>query len=132
MSGVPIARLTVQPISKDDLATTEVINELASYDMGIVVLFAKRNHNYPSLDKEETQGLTTDKFNMECAKHTVDQYEPESSMPEAEKYDKGSFDKLLSAHVLLPRGEELEHSTAHGRKVTKMVVLKDMEVPLHF
>ena len=55
MSGVPIARLTVQPISKDDLATTEVINELASYDMGIVVLFAKRNHNYPSLDMRDTR-----------------------------------------------------------------------------
>ena len=116
MSGIPIAGLTVQPISKDDLATTEVVNELASYDMGIVVFFAKKNHNYPSLDMEETQGLTTDIFDMECAKHTVDQYEPESSMPEAEKYDKGSFDKLLSAHVLLPRGEGVEHGKVIGRK----------------
>ena len=52
------------------------------------VFFAKKNHKYPSLDIEETQGLTTDIFDMECAKHTVNQYEPELSMPEAESYDK--------------------------------------------
>ena len=58
---------------------------------------------------EETQGLTTDIFNMKCAKHAVDQYEPESSMPEAENCDKESFDKIPPAHMLLPRGEGLEH-----------------------
>ena len=36
---------------------------------------------------------------MECAKHTVDQYEPESSMPEAESYDEESLDKLLSGQM---------------------------------
>ena len=116
VSGVPIARSTVQPISKDDLARKEVIDELASYNMSIAVFFAKKNHKYPSLDMEETQGLTTDIFNMECAKHAVDQYEPESSMPEAESYDKESFDRLLSAHVLLPRGEGVEHGKVIGRK----------------
>ena len=65
---------------------------------------------------EKTQGLTTDIFNMECAKHAVDQYEPEFSMPEAESHDEESFDKLLSAHVLLPRGEEVEHGKVIGRK----------------
>ena len=116
MSGILIARLTMQPISKDDLATKEVRDELASYDMSIAVFFAKKNHKYPSLDMDETQGLTTDIFDMECAKHAVDQYEPESSMPEAESYDKESLDKLLSAHVLLPRGEGVEHGKVIGRK----------------
>ena len=37
VSGVPIARSTVQPISKDDLATKEVIEELASYNVSIAV-----------------------------------------------------------------------------------------------
>ena len=97
MSGVPIARLTVQPISKDDLETKEVIDELASYNMSIAVIFAKKNHKYPTLDMKETQGLTTDIFEMECAKHAVNHYEPELSMPEAESYDKESLDKLLSA-----------------------------------
>ena len=116
MSGVPIARSTVQPILKDDLATKEVIDELALYDTSIAVFFAKKNHKYPSLDMEETQGLTTDIFDMECAKHAVDQYEPELSMPEAENYDKESLDKLLSAHVLLPKGEGVEHGKVIGRK----------------
>ena len=65
---------------------------------------------------EETQGLTTDIFDMECAEHAVDQYEPELSMLEAESYDKESFDKLISAHVLLPRGEGVEHGKVIGRK----------------
>ena len=116
VSGVPIARSTVQPISKDDLTTKEVIDELALYDTSIAVFFAKKNHKYPSLDMEETQGLTTDTFHMECAEHAVNQYEPESSIPEAESYDKESLDKLISAHVLLPRGEGVEHGKVIGRK----------------
>ena len=108
VSGVPIARSTVQPITKDDLAMKEVIDELASYNMSIAVFFAKKNHKYPTLDMEETQGLTTDIFDMECAKHTVDQYEPESSIPEAESYDEESLDKLLSAQCTCYCQEERE------------------------
>ena len=38
-------------------------------------------------------------------------------MPEAESYDKESLDKLLSAqHMLLPRGEGVEHGKVIGRK----------------
>ena len=94
----------------------EVKDELASYNMSIAVFFAKKNHRYPTLDMEETQGLTTDIFDMECAKHADNQFEPESSMPKAENYDKESFDKLISAHVLLPRGEGVEHGKGIGRK----------------
>ena len=43
--GVPIARLTVQPISKDDLATKEVVDELASYGASIAVFFTKKNQS---------------------------------------------------------------------------------------
>ena len=98
----------MQTISKDDLATKEVKDKLTSYNMSIAVFFAKKNHKYPSLDMEETQGLTTDIFDMECAKHTVDQYEPELSMPEAESYDKESFDKLISAQRMCDCQEERE------------------------
>ena len=108
VSGVPIARSMVQPISKDDLAMKEVIDELASYDMSIAVFFAKKNHKYPSLNMEEKQGLTTDIFDMEYAKHTVNQYEPESSMPEAESYDKESLDRLISAQHMCYCQEERE------------------------
>ena len=37
-------------------------------------------------------------------------------MLEAENYDKESFDKLISAHVLLPRGEGVEHGKVICRK----------------
>ena len=108
VSGVPIARSTVQSISKDDLTTKEVIDELASYNMSIAVFFAKKNHKITNLNMEETQGLTTDIFNMECSKHAVNPYEPESSMPEAENYDEGSLDKLLSAQCTCYCQEERE------------------------
>ena len=113
LSGVPIARSMVQPITKDDLAMKEVIDELALYDTSIAVFFAKKNHKYPTLDMEETQGLTRDIFNMEYAKHTVDQYEPELSMPEVESYDKEGFDKLLPDQLMCyakRRGVGLWHS----------------------
>ena len=57
---------------------------------------------------EETQGLTADIFDMECAKHAVNQYEPELSMLEAENYDKESLDKLLSAQRMCYCQEERE------------------------
>ena len=102
--------------------------------MSTAVFFAKKNHKYPSLDIEETQGLATDKFDMECAKYTVNQYEPESSMLEAESYDKESFDKLLSAQHMCycqeERGWSMEKLLAGN--VTKMVVQLDMEMPLHY
>ena len=72
------------------------------------MFFAKKNHKYPSLDMEETQGLTTDIFDMECAEHAVNQYEPELSMLEAESYDKESFDKLISAQHTCYCQEERE------------------------
>ena len=96
----------MQPISKDNLATKEVKDELVSYNMSIAVFFAKKNHRYPTLDMEETQGLTTDIFNMECAEHAVNQFEPELSIPEAESYDKESLDKLLSAQCMCYCQEE--------------------------
>ena len=65
-------------------------------------------NTYPTLDMQETQGLTSDIFDMECAEHVVDQYEPESSMPEAESYDKESFDKLVSAQCTCYCQEERE------------------------
>ena len=86
----------------------EVRDELASYKMSIAVLFATENHKYPSLDMEETQGLTTDIFDMACAKHAVDQYEPELSMLEAESYDKESLDKLLPDQLMCYCQEERE------------------------
>ena len=73
------------------------------------------NKEYPILDKD-TPGLINDIINMDDAEHNVNQYNSELSMSESENYDKESFDNLLSAHVLQPRGDGFEHGTAIGRK----------------
>ena len=83
--------------------------------MKIADLFAETNEQYPIIDMD-TPGLTTDILDIEDAEPVVCQYKPELSMPESEKYDKESFDKLLPAHVFMPRGDGWEHDTVIGRK----------------
>ena len=101
--------------------------------MIIVVFVAKKNHRYPTLDMEDTQGLTTDIFDMECAKHAVNQYEPELAMPEVESYDKESFDKLLSAQCTCYCQKERGRSMVQllAENMTKTVVLLDIQMPIH-
>ena len=96
MSGLPIPRWVVQPTWLDDLASKTGIDELTSYDTSITECFAKNNKQYPILAMSETQGLPTDIFHMEYAKHSVNQYETELSMLDAESYDKESWDKLVT------------------------------------
>ena len=72
---------------------------------------------------EETQGLIMDILDMECVKHTVNQYKPKLSILKAENCDQERLDKLPSAHLLLPRGKRLGHGTVIGGKITRMVVL---------
>ena len=101
MSCIPVARSTFQPIARWDLATKEVVIEFASYDMNIADFSDKENEQYPDLDIYATQGLTTDMFNIECAKYTFNQYEPELvSIPEVESHDKKCFDEPKSAQLM--------------------------------
>ena len=113
--SVSIARSTIQPISIGDLAIKAVLDELSTYSLKIADLFAETNKQYPIIDMD-TPGLTTDILDIEDAEPVVCQYKPELSMPESEKYDKESFDKLLPAHVFMPRGDGWEHDTVIGRK----------------
>jgi hypothetical protein len=85
--GVPIARSTIQPISIGDLATKAVLDELSSYSLKIIDLFAEKNKQYPIIDMD-TPGLTIDILDTEDAEPAVGQYKPELSMSESEKYGK--------------------------------------------
>jgi hypothetical protein len=49
----------------------------------VAEFFAKKNKQYSILDRD-SPGLTADLFDMEGAKDTADQYNPELSIPEAE------------------------------------------------
>ena len=68
---------------------------------------------YPILDMDTL--AINDEFKMEDTEHAVNQFKAESSILEVENYDKESLNKLLSAHMLLPRGDRLEHVTFMGR-----------------
>jgi hypothetical protein len=85
------------------------------HDLKVTDLFAKKNKQYPSLEMNSS-GQTTDLFDMEDAKHAVNQYKPEFSMPEVENHDKESLDRFLSAQMVLPRGDGLKGFTVVGRK----------------
>ena len=107
MSGIPVAGSTFQPLARCDLAAKEVVIEFASYDVSIADFFAIKTEQYPNLDIYATQGLTTDMFNIECAKYTANQYEPELvSIPQVESHDKECFNQLKSAQLMCHWQEE--------------------------
>ena len=107
MSGIPLARSAFQPLARYDLATKEVVIEFASYDVSIADFFAIKTEQYPNLDIYATQGLTTDMFNIECAKYTANQYEPELvPIPQVESHDKECFNQLKSAQLMCYWQEE--------------------------
>jgi hypothetical protein len=101
-----IARSTVQPIPQDKLQLEETETQLKTLDQVI-------------LDKLGPPSSLDSIFSYDLEPEMVDDYddprtpeytplEPDSSMPEADKWDAEAFDKYIAAEVRLPKaGEEV-------------------------
>jgi hypothetical protein len=99
-SGIPIARTTVQPVTNDELQKEEVKSELQAYDEAIKTKLGNTIDGKPfEIDSDALQNELDD---VDDEFETI---EPQAEKPEADDYDEETFDKLLSAEVLLPRGD---------------------------
>jgi len=106
-SGRPIARTTVRPITDAELQTNEVKQELASFDASINRrlgdhLLTENSLTFPT-DSDELRAALSDVADDDDGNYLP--IEPAAERPELDEYDEETVDKLLSAEVLLPKGD---------------------------
>jgi hypothetical protein len=106
-SGRPIARTTVRPISDTELQTNEVKQELNAFDASINRklgdhLLTEDSLSFPP-DSEELRAALADVADDDDG--NFQPIEPDVERPEIDDYDEETIDKLLSAEVLLPKGD---------------------------
>jgi hypothetical protein len=109
-SGTPIARTTVQPITKDDLASAEIKILLQNYDAEIAI---KLGSTDVSADPKDLRLYLEDEDNDEIDNEP---FEPEAQTPNVDNFEADTYDELLLAEPLLPRGTSLTPSRVIGRK----------------
>jgi hypothetical protein len=118
-SGVPIARTTVRPITEAELQTTDIKQELGSFDLSIKRKIGDHLINKSDLsfevDSQELLMALQDAMGADDDGH-YEAMEPESDRPEADDYDEETYDKLLSAEVSLPKGDSQFIGRVVGRK----------------
>ena len=111
-SGIPIARTTVQAITKSELATREVKEQLRECDAAIISNLG---------DIDDTAEAKDLKLYMEDEDENdieVDNepFEPEARTPDVDNFEADVYDELLLAEPLLPRGPTLVPARVIGRK----------------
>jgi hypothetical protein len=119
MSGTPIARSTVQQIPNEHFDIDSVKEELKALDKVLQEKFGnpithdeelpEYDINDPNREDEVDDGITP----------LYEPTEPEAAMPNADEWDSESFDKYISAQVILPSlgSEILGTVTARKRDV---------------
>ena len=109
-SGIPIARTTVQAITKEELSTREVLEQIYEYDAEIKTKLGQVDEE---ADPRELRLYYEDEEDDE-----VDNipFEPEARMPNVDDYEADAYDSLLLAEPLLPRGPTLVPARVIGRK----------------
>ena len=115
-SGVPLARMTIQAITTDEMSTTEVQEGLKAFDKS---LLAKIGDSVAADDvPEPMQGPIhpEDEDDDALEAGEFEPFAPSLAMPEADEFDPEVFDAYLRAEVLLPKGDSLVTGTVVGRK----------------
>jgi hypothetical protein len=113
-SGIPIARMTIQGITPDEMATNEVQKSLHAYDSSIQAMIGDQ-----ALDEElpePTQDTMHPKDKETLENEEFEPYAPSLAMPEADEFDVETFDAYLQAEGLLPKGDNLVTGKVVGGK----------------
>jgi hypothetical protein len=100
-SGIPIVRSTVQPISKDELVTRDVMEQLHEYNIAIA---ANLGDVDDTADPRDLRLYLEDEDDDEVDKEP---FKPEARIPDVDEFEADVYDKLLLAEPLLPRGATL-------------------------
>jgi hypothetical protein len=109
-SGIPIARTTVQAISKEELLTDEVKEMICKYDEEIVI---KLKDVDDTADIGELRLYLEDEEDDEIDNEP---FEPEARTPNVDNFEADTYDELLLAEPLLARDSVLTPARVIGRK----------------
>ena len=111
VSGVPISRTTVQAVPLDEQRSHEFEAELKAFDQSVSLVLARGDNDtvYPQYVREVDNDINPDEDDMEP-------YDSASEKPDADLHDAEAYDNLLSAEVLLPRGDTHEMAKVIKRK----------------
>jgi len=113
ISGVPIARSTVQGITEVELRNPEIIDALQKMDESIHNKLGAHDDDFPfELDR---QGLVQELRDADD-EGIYEPLEPEADRPKIDDYDEETYDRLISAEVVLPKGEYQHIARVIGRK----------------
>ena len=105
-SARPIVRSTVQALTDDELLSESICEQIAVLDRSIHDVIAR-------------DGDTLDQIPQDLQDEDYDVYdpmEPEADKPEADAFTPEMYDALISAEVLLPKGDVLLPAKVLGRK----------------
>jgi hypothetical protein len=109
-SGIPIARSTVQPISKDELVTCDVMEQLHEYNNAIAANLGDADD---TADPRDLRLFLEDEDDDEVDNEP---FEPEARIPDVDEFEADVYDELLLAEPLLSRGATLVPARVTGRK----------------
>jgi hypothetical protein len=114
-SGVPIAQTTLRAVSDAELQSNQVLQELNSFDESIQRKIGDSHLTEDALSFK----YGSDELNK--ALEDVDDgefepYEKEADRPEMDDFDEETLDQLLSAEVVLPKGDYQFIGKIVGRK----------------
>lgn len=109
-SGIPIARTTIQAISKDELATRDVMSQIYDFDTEIAI---KLGPTDDSAEPKDLRLFLEDEDNDEIDNEP---YEPEACTPNVDNFEADTYNEMLLAEPLLPRGPVLLPARVVGRK----------------
>jgi hypothetical protein len=108
-SGVPIARTMVRAVTEAELQTNDVKMELESFDASIERKIGDHLIDESDLsfevDSNELLMALQDASDDDAGHY--DMVEPETDRQDIDEYDEEKYDKLLSAGVVLPKGDFL-------------------------
>jgi len=112
ISGIPIARSSVQPIPPEDLTTDDAVQELAALDKILTEKFGE------PIRPEDLSGydINNPDIDNEYITPLFEPMEPENAMPEADLWDAEAYDQYISAQVILPSGDSQLLGTVTARK----------------
>jgi len=113
-SGVPIARTTIQAISKDELKTDVISGQLQAYDAEMAIKLG------PKLSNDTTSFALNLRLYREDEDNEndddIEPFEPEACTPNIDAFEADQYDELLLAEPSLPRNNTLLPARVIGRK----------------
>ncbi len=116
-SGAIIACTTVQKVTPDEQSSLLVQERIREFDERVRT---KLGHAMEMTDDVHPMRNT---YLQDVDDGIFDPIEPEAEMPEANEFDADTYDKYLSAQVLLPKGDLMLSGQVIRRSVIRMGIL---------